>query len=127
MNIINIQHFSDIDKFFENENNYYELFEEELIANPGLGDDKIIISGPMYRLRETGLIIAEGVYCDFNEDTGELEPDFGVSVLYDSQGEPDLDNALYWEEGTPSCMFHNYVVSRENEVIQASLLEACVA
>ena len=127
MNIINIEHFCDIDELIVNEKLYYELFNEEFVANPDLGNDRIIISGPMYRLCGTGLIIAEGTYCNYNEDTGELEPDFGVSLLYDSYGEPDLDAPLYYEQGTPACMFHNYAVSRTHDSKQFALLEASVA
>ena len=49
-------------------------------ANPDLGEDRILIEGPLYRLKDTDMIIAEGTYCNCNED-GELEPDFSVSLL----------------------------------------------
>ena len=127
MEFINIQHFSDIDELVERD----EIFDECEI-NPDLGEDRIILSSVMYRLRNTNYLIAEGTYCTRDEDTGELLPDFSVSLLYDSSHGLDLDNPLYWEQDPPATMFHNYVVMQtsysvstgENSVV---LLEACVA
>ncbi len=82
---------------------------DEEIANPDLGDDRIIVTGPLYRLRDTKLIIATGTYCNYNEDTGELEPDFSISLLYKSASDPDFDRPLHWEQDPPATMIHNYL------------------
>ena len=115
MVIVNILHFSDIDLLAESEELEEAFLEEEEVVNDELGEDRIILSGPLYRLRGTDLLVAEGTYCCYNEETGELEPDFGVSVLYGSSSSPDLNSYLYWEQGTPATMFHNYVTMQQND------------
>ena len=123
MIIKNIQHFSDIDTIKET-----ECFLDEYEINPNLGDDRIILYGIMYRLRGTNYLIGEGTYYNYNEETGEREPDFGVSLLFESTHGLNLDSPMYWEQGTPQMMFHNYVVmSVNNSDSSAVLLEACVA
>ncbi len=119
MNIFDICSFSEIDTLEESVD-MEEYYVDELVTNPGLDNDRIIIYGPLYRLCGSELIVAEGVYFLFNEDSGELEPDFGVSLLYKSEGAPDLDSPLYWEQGTPACMLHNYIYMNglENEPVK---------
>ncbi len=124
MIITNVQHFSDIEKIQEAE--FYE-FCDEYEANPDLGEDRIIIYGPLYRLRGTDLIMAEGTYCCYNEDTGELEPDFSVSLIYKSEGEPDLDSCIYWESSSIPTTFHNFVMQTQMEDAAVVLLENAVA
>ena len=75
MIIKNIQYLREMDTAHE------EYDYEEFETNPGLGKDRIIVTGPLYRLRNTNLFVAEGTYCNFDEETGWLEPDFGVSLL----------------------------------------------
>ncbi len=112
MEIINIQHFSDIEKLYED--NEYEFFGEELACPEDIGEDRIVISGPLFRLCGTDLLMAEGTYYAYDEDTGEHEPDFGVCLLYSSPGMPDLDHPLYWEQGTFECTFHNYAARQQS-------------
>ncbi len=111
MNIRNIEHFSEIDEM-------YDIYEDdrfdEMMINPDLGDDRIIISGPLYRLCNSNLIIAEGTYYAYDEDTGELEPDFSVSLLYDFSAGEDFDKPLYWQQDSPATMFHYYVRMQES-------------
>ena len=124
MIITDIQHFSDIDRIKEGE--LYK-FCDEYEADPDLGDDRIVISSLLYRLHGTSLLIAEGVYYRYDEDTGDFEQDFDVSLLYDSEGEPDLDRPLYWESGTPQSMFHDYAVMQQELGKNTRELLTCVA
>ena len=124
MKIINIEHFSDIDRI--NESDDMLAFCNDYIANIDCCDDDFIaISGPMFRLRSTSLIIATGTYCTYNEDTGEYEPDFNVSLLYYAPDEPDFDMPpLYWDQGSPASMFHDYVVMQGDKKVPSELVEA---
>ena len=129
MTIRDIQKFSDIDVIREDEE--LEAFYDENIAMPeDIGDDRIIVYGALFRILGTDLIIAEGTYCNYNEDSGELEPDFSLSLLYDTHGEdePDLDSPLYWEQDSPATMFHNYASMQQQLGCETEvLLERCVA
>ena len=103
MEIIKIQDLAEMDDIFVTDD-----YEEQMI-NPGLGQDRIIIMGPLLRIRDSKLLIANGIYCCFDEATKELEPDFALSLLYKASGEPDLDHPLYWEQDPPAIMIHNYL------------------
>lgn len=125
MTIRNVQHFSDIDSFMEGKD-MYEIYDEAVIDVDGVGEDRILINGPLFRLRGTDLLIAEGTYCAYDEDTGEIAPDFAVSLLYSSRY--GLNSPLYWEQGTPAMMFHNYAVMQQGlGTEEADLLEISVA
>lgn len=125
MIIKKIKYFSDIDKLTHSDE-IYELFDEVAIC-PDLGNDKIMVTGCLYRLRNTDLIVAEGIYYRFNADEGIYEPDFDVALLYNSPGMPNLDKPLYWEQGTPAMMFHNYALMQSDNNVVSNLYETYVA
>lgn len=110
MVIKTIQSLDEIDneKVTASDESFYEDYDE-IPINPNIGDDRIIIMGPAYRLRNTKLIIALGVYHNYNEDTGEFNPDFDVSLLYKASDEPDWDRPLYYEQDPAATMIYNYL------------------
>ena len=128
MVIKNIQYFSDIDEMRRSGD--FNSHDSEWISNESLGDDKINVSAPLFRLRNTDLMIAEGTYYSFDEDTGGHNPDFCVALLYDSSKGLDISKPVYWEQGTPASMFHSYVLKQINkggEKPSLILEAACVA
>ncbi len=127
MVIKNIQHFSDIERFKRDE--HVDFTDGWDVTNSDLGDDKIVLSGLMYRLRNTEYLIAEGVYNYYDEESQDYIPDFDVSLLYESTHGLNLNEPLFFEQGTPASMFHSFVVLQVNHNLDSSavLLEACVA
>lgn len=126
MIIKTIQHFSDIDAI--KSSGIYDFYNEELASPNEIGRDKILISGPLYRVLNTTILIAEGVYHSFDEATGTLTPDYPVSLLYSSVYEPDLNKPLHWEKEPPAIMFHNYAQMQEKLGNDTKyLLSRCIA
>ncbi len=105
MIIINIENIEEIDRLNEQVDVYDEIIE---VTNEDLGEDRIIITGPLYRLKGTSIIFAEGDYCAYDEETDDVVPDFSVSLLYDEKDGLDLNNPVYWEQDPIGTMFHNY-------------------
>ena len=110
MVIKNVQYFSEMDELRES---LYAECPDEYARPKDIGNDRITIWGPLFRLRGTTLIIAEGTYYVYDEDSDSLEPSFSVSLLYNAYAEPDLDNPLYWEESSPATMFHHFAIMQE--------------
>ncbi len=107
MIIKNIQHFSEMgalrERYGKERSNKYARPED-------IGSDRIAISWPLYRLRGTTLIIAEGTYCAFDKDSNSFVPGFSVSLLYNADAEPELNKPLYWESSSADEMFHHFAI-----------------
>ncbi len=110
MTIINIENIDEIDGLNEKVDVYDEVIE---VTNDELGEDRIIITGPLFRLKGTTLIFAEGDYCAYDEEQEELVPDFSVSLLYDEKDGLDLNSPVYWEQDPIGTMFHNYTYMQQ--------------
>lgn len=86
--------------------------EDEILIRPHdfADDDAIIIYSPFYRVKNIGLILGEGVFCYTEEDTGELVPDWSLTIIYDDIEDDDFDPAkyLYFEQGTEMSAIHNF-------------------
>lgn len=125
MEVVDIYHFSAIDAL--KELNLYPDACDDFVVEHELGEDRIVVSGPFYRLCGTNLVVAEGVYYRYDEDSDSLEQDFDVALLYESSGEPDAEKPLFWEQGDIVSMFHSYVVSHEHDLVPVEIFEKCVA
>ena len=56
----------------------------------------------------------EGMYCNYNEKTGELEPDWSCTLLYENVPDDrfDPDNYSYFEQDPPMTAIHNFLSYR---------------
>lgn len=95
------------------ENTYYESYE---IRNNYIEPDMIYTDGDKIIISDLGLMIIEGVYCNYNEDTDEYEPDFGLTLIYENIDEEDLNNFVYFEQDPPVTAIHNYLFMKNKEV-----------
>lgn len=95
---------------FEKTNELDDI-EENIIDNENLGNDQIITTGPLVTLKDLGISFIEGMYCNYNPDTDEHEPDFGVTLIYTMPNSDDFDfnNYAYFEQDPPLIAIHNYL------------------
>ena len=87
-----------------------EMYDEHEVTGDGLGDDAIVTFGETYRVIDKGIIFVEGTYFNWNEETGVLEPDFSLTLIYEdvADEEFDYDNYLYFEQDGPEVAIHNF-------------------
>ena len=101
----------EIDKFYEADD-YYDEMEEIPITNEIGVDDAVVAYAPAWRVTDKNIIIMEGVYCN-RLSTGQLEPDWSLTLVYDDvpddQFDPDM--WLYFEQDGPAVSIHNYLHS----------------
>ena len=124
MQILDIKKWADYEEI-ECKTDVYD--DEYVVKNDSLGDDVILIYGPLYRLRDTGILFAIGTYC-VPDDNGEYIGDFSVTVLYkEIDGcAPVLDDYEYFEQDDPATTLHNYlniIDHRELGTIEAELVK----
>lgn len=96
-----------------------QLFDEHEVASDELGDDAIVTFGDTYRVLDKGLIFVEGTYFARDEETGELAPDFSLTLIYDDIADEEFDynNYLYFEQDGPEVSIHNFLKAREGRRI----------
>ncbi len=109
-------YFSQIDDVIQEAIDEGELYDEHEIVSDELGDDCIVTFGDAYRVLDKGLIFVEGTYFARDEETGELSPDFSLTLIYDdvSDEEFDFNNYLYFEQDGPAVSIHNFMRAKEN-------------
>ena len=105
MEIVNI--------FYEELPPEYEEFHfgEEIEIEPEEWDDAtIIIYAPFYRVEDKDLIYAEGIFCNYDEETNTLEPDWDLVLIYENVEDNKFDPTkyLYFEQGTEMSAIHNF-------------------
>lgn len=94
---------------------YYEVedceIEENIIKEESIGDDAILTTGPAWRVLDKNLICLEGVYCNYNEETEEFEPDWALTLIYDNVSDElfDVNKYNYFEQDPPMTTIHNYM------------------
>ena len=93
-----------------------DLFDYEdegvVIENePHLGKDVIVVQGPAWRVTDKGLIVAEGVYCNYIEKVDAYEPDWALTLVYEDVPDDEFDPAryVYFEQDPPMTAIHNYL------------------
>lgn len=74
---------------------------------------KIITYGALYILEDLGISVIEGEYCNYNEKDNRYEPDFSISIIYNTTSidDFDFDSYTYWEQDPPVTTIHNYLNS----------------
>lgn len=97
---------------YENNEEFYEDLMDDFveISSPEFEPDTVVATAIAYRIKGEGMIAIEGEYCAYNEETGECEPDWGITLLYDDCDDEEFDpnNWLYFEQGTIWSALHNY-------------------
>ncbi len=113
MKIVDLE-YAAIDRFLEDvyaKDEYTDYDEYEIANEEHLGSDVIIAYGPVCRVTGLGLIFMEGVYCCCNEETGELEPDWSLTLIYEDVPDDEFDpmKYLYFEQDGPTVSIHNFL------------------
>ena len=73
-------------------------------------DNSIVLTyAPIWHVTDRGILFVEGVWCEFNDETKEYEPDWSVTLIYDDSKDLDLSNYDYYEQGVPTTAIHNYL------------------
>lgn len=88
--------------------------ESYTITSDDIGNDIIVTSGPMYVLTDMQLSVIEGLYCAYDEDTGEHELDWSLTLLYDTIDDSEninLNDYAYFKQDPPITTIHNYLCS----------------
>ena len=113
MKILDVK-YEDIDKTtgaLEESGNPDELWEEEMIQDETTGNDAIFTCGPAWRVTDRNLIFMEGVYCNYNEETKEYDPDWSLTLIYEDTDDEKFDayEYVYFEQDPPAVSIHNYL------------------
>ena len=117
--VINNVRYDEIDealnRFYDSEQ-VEDVYDEVLIDEDSLGGDVIVANAPAWRVTDKGLIFMEGVYCNRSRLTGELEPDWSLTLIYaDVPDEAFNPNRwIYFEQDPPTTAIHNYLFAIEN-------------
>jgi len=76
-----------------------------------LGKDVIVVQGPAWRIIDKGLIVAEGVYCNYLENVDAYDVDWALSLIYDDVPDDEFDpqQYVYFEQDPPVTAIHNYL------------------
>jgi len=87
-----------------------EFYGNFLIRNEQIGKDVIVLNAPFWRVKDKGIIFAEGVYCNCDDKTGDLNPDWAVTVIYKDVDTDKFNpqDFVYFEQDPPSTAIHNY-------------------
>lgn len=111
MEIVNIYR-SQLDEIANRELDDYEAYDTYEIHNESLGDDMILIDGPLYHLPAYGIVIGTGTYCAYDPDSGECLPDFGLTAFYVAQEnneDIDINHPIFWEQDSPNVAMSNFL------------------
>lgn len=101
----------------EEEHDEEEFFEETLIDATDFGEnDSILLYGYAVRISDLDLIIASGVFLQYDEDTGISEPDWDICLIYENVPDDEFDpaNYIYFEQGIEYSAIHNFLRYRES-------------
>ena len=100
-----------IDSINEEESYDPGNYDEREVRNASeIGDDVIYTNGPTYVVEDMGITVVEGTYCNYNEETGEYEPDWSLTLIYNTTDAENLDynDFTYFEQDPPAVSIHNY-------------------
>ena len=103
--------YADIDDVLEKAVISEEMFDDVELRGGRVGDGVILTYGDTYRVTDKGVIFVEGTYCNYDEETGELEPDWSLTVLYEDVPDGDFDkySFLGYEQDAPAVAIHNFI------------------
>ena len=87
------------------------LIDSHNVENEDFDPDKVITCGPLYVLEDLGISVIEGMYYTYNSDEDTHEPDFDISIIYNTTSLDDFDynSYIYWEQDPPMTAIHNYL------------------
>lgn len=107
----------EFNNYQEEEHDEEEFFEETLIDAADFGEnDSILLYGYAVRISDLDLIIASGVFLQYDEDTGISEPDWDICLIYENVPDDEFDpaNYIYFEQGIEYSAIHNFLRYRES-------------
>ena len=108
MTIIDVKDIDELETLIGGEFND-EYDDEEIVHFEDR--DIAVIYEPCYRITVSGVtfIVAEGVYCAWDEEKQETLPDWSISLIYADTSDFNPDNYLYYEQGCPISALRNYI------------------
>ena len=83
------------------------------------GEDVILVQNRIFRVVDKNLMFVEGVYCCRDEGSGDYEPDWALTLIYENV--PDLKfnyaNYIYYEQDSPEIAIYNFLsmLEKNNE------------
>lgn len=115
--------YSEIDDVLAEASISEEMFDEIELKGDRVGDGVILTYGDTYRVTDKGIIFIEGTYCYYSEETGVLEPDWSLTMIYEDVSDNDFDlySFLGYEQSTPSVAIHNYLYFAEQQCMELGL------
>lgn len=106
--------YSDIDEALE------RLYEEDYDPDDTevirVGEEESVVAyAPVWHVTDKGIYFVEGVWCNYNETTNILEPDWSVTLIYDDDKDFELDKFVYFDSSSPSVAIHNYLFMKNQK------------
>jgi hypothetical protein len=108
-------------QYEEHEDDEEEYYDETLVETDEFGEnDSILLYGPAVRIPELDLIIASGVFLQYNEETGLSEPDWDICLIYENVSDEQFapEKFLYFEQGVEFSAIANFTRMRGDAKIQ---------
>lgn len=106
--------YSDIDEALERL--YEEVDDPEYVKIGQVGEEDVVIAyAPVWHVTDKGIYFVEGVWCNYNETTNILEPDWSVTLIYDDDKDFELDKFVYFDSSSPSVAIHNYLFMKNQK------------
>ena len=118
MTIIDVK-YDELDKALDElaDSDDLDRFEDEgaVIEDDHLGNDIVVVQGPAWRVVDKGVIVAEGVYCNYLEEMKAYDPDWSLTLVYNDVPDEEFDPArwVYFEQDPPTTAIHNYLYAKE--------------
>ena len=104
------------DKFEEALEEYLEENEPEVIAEFPVDESFVTLYGPVVLVKgfEEDMYVAEGVWCEKDEDSGEYWPDWSLSWFWKAGERPEQH--IYYEQDSIPVSLHNlkHIVGEAN-------------
>ena len=117
MKVVKVKNVDELKALLDDDKTYELDYTELEIQDDNIGRDKIVTYGLPYFIKDLGLLVIEGEYC--NHDTGNSEdefiPDWSLTLIYNWQDnkmtfdQEDAFNYAYFEQDLPTITIHNYL------------------
>lgn len=102
----------EIDKLDEDMDEIIDTDSHEIKCDD-IGEDMIITCGPLFVLEDLGLSVIEGVYCNHNAKNNSYEPDWSLTLIYETTDTQNFNYSdyAYFEQDPPMTALHNYLTA----------------
>lgn len=122
MEVVKVKNIDELKTVLDNDRTYELDYTEFEIQDDNIGKDKIITQGLPYFIKDFGLLIIEGEYCNHETGNGEDEfvPDWSLTLVYNwcedrmTFDQEDAHNYMYFEQDPPIIAIHNYLRTIED-------------